>query len=85
VQYVRIREDKENEVNGRKMYKCQVKIGGQDVGGVVEGLKRLNAETIAAWRAVEILETQHDVAINVSSEDDEFFDTDSGGGVTQEN
>ncbi|KAI0591579.1 Dicer-dimer multi-domain protein [Pyrenophora tritici-repentis] len=35
-----------------KGYKVQVKIGGKDVGGVVEGVKRLQAETIAAWKAI---------------------------------
>ncbi|OCK75355.1 hypothetical protein K432DRAFT_337600 [Lepidopterella palustris CBS 459.81] len=37
-------------------YKCQVKVGGREFGSVVEGLKRVNVETEAAWRAVRILE-----------------------------
>jgi dsRNA-specific ribonuclease len=81
VQYVRIKEEKQNEMSGHKMYKCQVKVGGEDIGSVVEGLKRLNAETIAAWRAIEILESRHNVGMDIPSEDDEFFDADAGGGV----
>jgi hypothetical protein len=66
------------------MYKCQVKVGGENVGGVVEGLKRLNAETIAAYRAVSILESQEDVIMGAASDDDEFFDADEDGGVILE-
>lgn len=46
-------EGAEEEVKG---YRCQVRVGGVNVGGPVSGLKKLNAETIAAWRAVQILE-----------------------------
>ncbi|KAH7122262.1 dicer-like protein 2 [Dendryphion nanum] len=65
-----------------KMYKVQVMLGGVEVGGAVEGLKRLNAETIAAWKAVGILEgkAKEDVAMADESED-EWFDTEEGGGV----
>jgi dsRNA-specific ribonuclease len=45
--------EEEEEVVG---YTCQVRVGGVDVGGPVGGHKKLNAETIAAWRAVNILE-----------------------------
>jgi dsRNA-specific ribonuclease len=68
VEYVRVgeegrkegeRENGEAEEAGKKgVWKCQVRVGGVDIGGPVEGLKRLNAETIAAWRAVQILEAK---------------------------
>ncbi|KAF2497347.1 P-loop containing nucleoside triphosphate hydrolase protein [Lophium mytilinum] len=41
-------------------YYCQVEVGGREIGGVVGGLKRLNAETEAAWWAVKILEEGED-------------------------
>ncbi|CAI6268621.1 unnamed protein product [Periconia digitata] len=50
--------DASGDAGGR--YRVQVKIGGVDVGDVVEGVKRLNAETMAAWRAIGILEAAGD-------------------------
>ncbi|KAF2027546.1 dicer-like protein 2 [Setomelanomma holmii] len=74
------------DVNDRSggTYSCQVQVGGANVGQVVRGLNKLNAETIAAWRAVEILEGQYGAALGDASEDDEFFDADDGGGVMLE-
>jgi hypothetical protein len=46
-------------------YKCQVKVGKKEIGGVVEGKGRLNAETEAAWRAVGILEGEGGVQLEV--------------------
>ncbi|KAF2201943.1 dicer-like protein 2 [Delitschia confertaspora ATCC 74209] len=37
------------------MWQCRVRVGDKEVGGVVEGMKRLGAETVAAWKAVGIL------------------------------
>ena len=51
VQYVKV-----DTTKGSTMYRCHVRVGDEDVGGPVEGLKRLNAETIAAWKACKILE-----------------------------
>jgi dsRNA-specific ribonuclease len=51
VQYVHVVDEKDSG----KTYLCQVKVGGEVVGGVVSGLKRLNAETIAAQKANKIL------------------------------
>jgi dsRNA-specific ribonuclease len=61
VQYARVLDDAKVSTGGhskneKELYKVQVKVGGEDVGGMVEGLKRLNAETVAAWKAVDILE-----------------------------
>jgi dsRNA-specific ribonuclease len=72
VQYVRVVDENMMDKGGDKLYRCQVKVGGENIGGVVEGLKRLNAETIAAWKAIGILE--HHVAIGDASDEDEFFD-----------
>ncbi|KAH3946055.1 Dicer-like protein 2 [Parastagonospora nodorum] len=81
VQYARVGVNTEpNE--GDKMYKCQVKVGGEDVGDVAEGLKRLNAETVAAWKAVGVLESRKDSAIEIVSDVEEFFDADDGGGIS---
>jgi hypothetical protein len=44
----------------------------------------LNAETIAAWKAVSILENHADLTMQDASESDDFFDADEGGGVTLE-
>jgi dsRNA-specific ribonuclease len=41
---------------GNKVYRVQVQIGGERVGGPVEGVKKLQAETIAAWKAIGVLE-----------------------------
>jgi dsRNA-specific ribonuclease len=82
VQYVRVIDDTETNGAGDKMYRCQVKVGGEAVGGVVEGLKRLNAETIAAWEAVGVLESRNEVVMEGASEAEEFFDAEESVGVT---
>jgi dsRNA-specific ribonuclease len=84
IKYLRVMDSDGADVGGDKRYSCQVKLGGEDVGGIVEGLKRLQAETIAAWKAITILESRNDVIIEGTSED-EFFDADEGGGVMLEN
>jgi len=50
VEYVR-RIDEES-----KRMKCQIKVGGEDVGDEVEGYLRVDVETEAAAKAVEVLE-----------------------------
>ncbi|KAH8717036.1 dicer-like protein 2 [Phaeosphaeriaceae sp. PMI808] len=74
VRYVPMNESDETYSGNVKLYRCRVKVGGVDVGGVVEGLKRLNAETIAACRAIRILESPADMIMEDFSEDDEFFE-----------
>ncbi|RMZ74207.1 dicer 2 [Pyrenophora seminiperda CCB06] len=85
VKYVRVTNDRESE--GAKNigtqgqgYKVQVKIDGENVGGVVEGLKRLQAETIAAWKAVGVLEKRgtEDADMDEGEEGQEFFDAEDG-------
>ncbi|KAF2712143.1 hypothetical protein K504DRAFT_372348 [Pleomassaria siparia CBS 279.74] len=71
VQYVNLGPKKEA---GKKVYVCQVKVGDVDIGGPVEGIKRLNAETMAAWKAIAIMEEEKD-------EDEEWHDVDEYGGV----
>jgi hypothetical protein len=78
---VRVAED---GTTARAGVKVQVKVGGENVGGLVEGPRRLNAETIAAWKAVSILENHADLTMEDASESDDFFDADEGGGVTLE-
>ena len=93
VKYVRIVSNGEGE--GDKPsgvhnmgYKVQVRVGGKDVGGVVKGVKRLQAETIAAWKAIAILEgagnenkLMEQEEEEEEEEEDEFFDAEEGGGV----
>ncbi|KAF2639248.1 P-loop containing nucleoside triphosphate hydrolase protein [Massarina eburnea CBS 473.64] len=87
VQYVRVQdedgESKDGKGGVRKMYKVRVKVGGEDVGGVEEGLGRLNAETVAAWMAVGILEDRQDEDKDVDTDEEaeEWFDADDGGGI----
>jgi dsRNA-specific ribonuclease len=81
VRYVRVAED---GTTARAGVKVQVKVGGENVGGLVEGPRRLNAETIAAWKAVSILENHADLTMEDASESDDFFDANEGGGVTLE-
>lgn len=65
-------------------WRCQVKVGGEEVGDVVGGLNRLNAETFAAWRANEILRDQR-LANSANNEDEDvFFDAEEGEGVALE-
>ncbi|KAH7398974.1 dicer-like protein 2 [Phaeosphaeria sp. MPI-PUGE-AT-0046c] len=79
VKYVRV-SDETTDGASKGLYRCQVKVGGVEVGGVVGGLKKLNAETIAAWQAVGLLEGRSDVAME-DSDEDEFFDAEEDGGV----
>ena len=65
-------------------WRCQVKVGGEEVGDVVGGLNRLYAETVAAWRANEILRDQRLAVSDSSEEEDVFFDADEGGAVALE-
>ncbi|KAF2749200.1 dicer-like protein-like protein 2 [Sporormia fimetaria CBS 119925] len=53
VKYVQVENE---EGRGKNGYMCYVEVGDVVVGNKVEGLKRLNAETIAAWKAIGILE-----------------------------
>jgi len=87
VQYVRVLDkDVEGTVGAGKNYSCRVRVGGKDVGGVVHGVKRLNAETIAAWEACRVLEGagrgSPDVSMGEadrhSEGDDEWFDAEEG-------
>ncbi|KAF3046133.1 hypothetical protein E8E12_011285 [Didymella heteroderae] len=59
-------------------WRCQVKVGGEEVGGVVAGLNRLYAETVAAWEANEILRRQRLATAESSGEDDVFFEAEEG-------
>ncbi|KAJ4988740.1 proteasome A-type and B-type [Stagonosporopsis vannaccii] len=85
VQYASIRNDAAGTADPpagvSHAWKCQVKVGGEDVGGVVEGLTRLNAETIAAWRANEILRGKGLATVDSSGEQDIFFDAEELGGI----
>lgn len=79
VQYVCVKDDK--EAGGSKEYSCRVMVGGKEVGGVVKGLKRLNAETMAAWNACMVLSGRRDVIMEDASDGEEFFEAHDGGGV----
>jgi dsRNA-specific ribonuclease len=79
VRYIRVKNGEDPSGGIGRFYACQVNVGGNNVGDVVTGLNKLNAETIAAWRAVGILEGQVDT--EVASEDEDFFDAEDGGGI----
>ncbi|KAJ4343390.1 Dicer-like protein 2 [Ascochyta clinopodiicola] len=83
VQYVRVQGDAQHSIGlppgMSKVYRCQVKVGGEDVGGVVEGLTRLNAEIVAAWSANKILRGKEEAVKGGSEEEDVFFDAGEGG------
>ena len=83
VKYVRVGNDEGGGNRTDKTYRCQVMVDGENVGGVVEGPKRLQAETIAAWKVGAILEKRDDTIMEDASED-EFFDSEEGGGVMLE-
>ncbi|KZM18689.1 hypothetical protein ST47_g10058 [Ascochyta rabiei] len=84
VQYVHVQGDAQHSIGlppgMSKVYRCQVKVGGEDVGGVVQGLTRLNAETVAAWSANKILRGKRDIVMGGSDGEDVFFDADEGSG-----
>lgn len=79
VRYIRVKNGEESSGGDGRVYACQVQVGGNNVGDVVTGLNKLNAETIAAWKAIGILERQ--VQTEAGSEDEEIFDVEDGGGV----
>lgn len=91
VRYVRVAVDDTIFTAGVKHgYRCQVRVGDVDVGAVVEGVKRLNAETIAAWEACKLLKdregkgkegdiTMNDIEDEDQSSDEEWFDAEDGG------
>lgn len=83
VQYVQIERKSTRNENGKKPHTCQVKVGGVDIGGPVEGVKRLNAETMAAWKACKIIESQEDMEMGMSG-DEEWHDADEGDGLELE-
>ncbi len=79
VKYVRIAKDQDEGGRSSKLYRCQVMVGGKNVGGAVEGLKRLATETIAAWRAVSELERGVDSMMEGDSDgEDVFYDAQGG-------
>ncbi|EUC27892.1 hypothetical protein COCCADRAFT_9637 [Bipolaris zeicola 26-R-13] len=90
VKYVRVVSNGEGEGDEKSGvhevgYQVQVRVGGKDVGRVVKGVKRLQAETIAAWKAIAILEGAGDgddiLDEEGQKEEEEFFDAEEGGGV----
>ncbi|KAK7189216.1 dicer-like protein 2 [Paraphaeosphaeria sporulosa] len=89
VQYVAVSED-EAVSGAKRKHRCQIRVGGVDVGGVVEGVKRLNAETVAAWEACKVLKERKEIVgdanedvdmegVDEPSEDEEWFDAEEGG------
>jgi dsRNA-specific ribonuclease len=81
VQYVKVESASGDSGQSRGMYRVQVKVGDENIGGQVEGLKRLNAETIAAWKAVRIMEGVDDgkVIADGDESEDEWHDAEDGG------
>jgi ERCC4-related helicase/dsRNA-specific ribonuclease len=51
------------------VYRIQVKVGGKEIGGVEEGAKRLNVETVAAWKACRIIRGFDDVEMGDEEEE----------------
>lgn len=84
VQYVPVQGNAASPANPsahfNEAWRCQVKVGGEDVGGIVGGLTRLGAETIAAWRANKVIRGAETSQGNIS-EDDFFVDAEEHGGV----
>ncbi|KAL5455737.1 hypothetical protein PMIN06_004266 [Paraphaeosphaeria minitans] len=90
VQYVPVSEDDVSS-GMKRIYRCQVRVGGVDVGGVVAGVKRLNAETVAAWEACKVLKARNEMvgdaagdldterAVEDQSGDEVWFFTEDGG------
>jgi dsRNA-specific ribonuclease len=85
VRYVRVLRNPSNVLDlppgVSRAYECQVKIGGESVGGVVEGLTRLHAETVAAWMVNKYLMYEKEVALGSDGEEEEFFDAEEVGGI----
>jgi dsRNA-specific ribonuclease len=86
VQYVMCTVDSEDgkKAKGKGLYGVQVSVGGVKIGGVVEGLRRLNAETVAAYKAVGILEGGTDVVMADGVNDVEMDGMEDGedGGIS---
>ena len=84
VQYVPVRDNAASPTNPsariNEAWGCQVKVGGEDIGGIVGGLTRLGAETIAAWRANKVIRGAEN-GQGDSSEDEFFVDAEEHGGV----
>lgn len=81
VRYVCVKDAERQDNDSDGQYSCQVRVGEKDIGGVERGLKRLNAETIAAWNACLILEGRGDADLGCANDEDEFFDAHDGSGV----
>lgn len=85
VKYVRVLRNASNELGlppgSSPAYKCQVMVGGEVVGGVVEGLTRQNAETVAAWRVNKYLMHAKEVVLGSDGEEEVFFDAEERGGI----
>ncbi|KAI8934644.1 hypothetical protein NX059_008337 [Plenodomus lindquistii] len=78
VKYAKIDAEEGDTACSKDTYRCQVIVGGVRVASPVEGLKRLNAETIAASIASRVLETTVDVSVCDTEEEDDFFDAEEG-------
>lgn len=74
VKYIKVDPNKDDGVVSKDMYKCQVAVGGVKIGHPVEGLKRLNTETIAASLACHDLETLVESSMCDTEGEDTFFD-----------
>ncbi|KAF2847785.1 dicer-like protein-like protein 2 [Plenodomus tracheiphilus IPT5] len=81
VKYIKIDTDEEGVAAARDKYRCQVVVGGVEVGHPVKGLKRLNAETIAASIASRILEIDAEDMFMSCSEGQEFTSDEDGEGT----
>lgn len=87
VKYIIVKASEDVVVESKATHWCQVLVGGEKVGGTVGGLKRLNAETIAASLASQILETTNDVIMSGTEGEDDgrSFDAGNDGGVLLDN
>lgn len=86
VQYAQVRDNAASPANPstriNEAWRCQVKVGGEDIGGIVGGFTRLGAETIAAWRANKVIRGATETGQGGSSSEDEIFvDAEEHGGV----
>jgi dsRNA-specific ribonuclease len=87
VRYVKVAPTKDENPATEGSYTVQVKMGGENIGGPVEGLRRLNAETMAAWKACRIIEGLDDVGmrdVDEEASDEEWHDAEEGGGILLE-
>jgi len=81
VKYIRVDTDEGRVVGSKATHWCQVMVGEEKVGGTVGGLRRLNAETIAASLASRILEAKESVVMSDMDEEDTFLDAEEGCGI----